>query len=153
MECRKLQLLLKLFNESNGWIVFCLKQEWMYGSIILAFSAVRHFSRNYLLGAFNATIAFYAVTCYCVIYDKAFRIPRYMENIKGSILTTIVAQASLSREVKVRTEKDILIRRMRSILSPAVSVGHFAAMERNSSLNFIDYVARCIANLLISCGA
>ena len=58
MERLKLQLVLKLINQSNGLIVFALKQGWKHGSIIPGFSAGCHLSLPQESSAFTCGIHF-----------------------------------------------------------------------------------------------
>ena len=138
---RRLQLYVSMLNNLNSHLIFIGKLTAISLCTLSGYAAVAHFREHPIFGIMYYAILLDTTLIYTMVYDKAFKIPRWFQE------TTNFALLHLRGK-----RRDIFSRQIRSIPRTGIKVGNFHTMERVSTLVFIDFVVRNIVNLLVAYG-
>ena len=106
-------------------------------------SLMAHFMNHPVYGIMYVVLFLNCTLLYVLVYDKAFRTPSLLEQVKGTF------RLQLNRE-RNSFQRKIMDRRVMSIPMLGVKVGAFHVMERKSSPVFLHYVLSSIVSMLLA---
>ncbi|CAG7717218.1 unnamed protein product [Allacma fusca] len=141
-QLRHLQLLVQCFNQGNCYMIFASKLICLSAPVICGFVAIRFFHADPITGMLCIVLIFNAITCYALIYEKAFLIPANMVALKELIKVSLNARRNKSFSEEIT-------KTLKSIPPIGVRVGSFNTMERSSTLIYISFVTEKLASVLV----
>ena len=142
---RGLQLLIQIYNQSYSYMhfnekIFSLTTMIVNVSFgILLLRQDSHLATQYL---------FFGIECagiYCVMFQKAFAIPRIIRKFKGKVGS--VAKTNGAIDPFMKTE---ILKWVRSVPPVAIKVGSFHTFERMSTPSFLAFGMKNIVRILIA---
>ncbi|CAG7725647.1 unnamed protein product [Allacma fusca] len=131
MVCRRLQLNTLIFNQCYADINWVLKLGAIFVSIGGFYFFISFFHIHPYQATANLSVVVPVFVGFSVLYGKAFRLPDRFEALKDKIAVISARLIWGSFEAK----KQIV-----SVPNLSIRVGEFHVLERNSTLNFIDFV-------------
>ena len=141
---RLIQMYVNMTNLINCYLIFSMKLANMGNSIGTGYAAIAHFGAYPVLGVMCYLIFLNSAFVYILCYDKAFKVPVLFQRVtQRAMLVTHVGNAEASKIFK---------RQMRSFPRVGIKVGEFNMMERESTMNYIDFVLNNIVSLLVAYG-
>ncbi|CAG7786007.1 unnamed protein product [Allacma fusca] len=143
--CRRLQIMIQLFNQNFAYITFITKVVCIYGTIVCFYFSIKILPVDVVLATSNLILALDGVGAYILFFDRAFGIPGKMQELKTAILIASTKLPPMAGEAYRKRE-------LQSIPSLGIKVGDFHNFERESTPNFVDFVTRNIIGLLLSFG-
>ena len=84
-----------------------------------------------------------SVLIYTQVYEKAFRVPTQLEDVKRLMKLR-------GTNYRSRVHRKLLVRSINSIPLVGVKVGDFHVMERTSTPVFLHYIVTNIVNMLVA---
>ncbi|CAG7720202.1 unnamed protein product, partial [Allacma fusca] len=84
--CRRLQIFVELYNHNFAYIAFCAKVLCSYCCIVCTFFAIKFLNSHLILAMANLILTMNGFSAYVIFYDKAFKIPGKLEELKTLIL-------------------------------------------------------------------
>ena len=141
---RRLQLEVGIFNESNCYLMFCLKTTYIAVEVVCGFSAIQLFQDSRILSAVNALILLNSIWLFTVTYDKGFAIPRCVKQLKSSLRTKL----QLLRLAGAETGR--ILKEVNSVGEFAIRLGHFHYFQRSSTPKVMDFCLRNTLRLIIA---
>jgi hypothetical protein len=143
MSIRVVQVQVLLFNVNLSTTVYLAKLMALLASIIGGFGALKLMDNNAHYAAAFGLMFFEANFIYNIMFDKAWRIPAMVEEVKMAM----IAQSS---SCEVEAEKEELKKVVRSIQKLGIQAGAFNVMERESTLIFTDFSVQQIVDLTLT---
>ncbi|CAG7817647.1 unnamed protein product [Allacma fusca] len=145
MNCRTMQLNINLFNDLNAHIIFAVKIYWLAVAIENYYFGIKFFSKKPMHAAGLLWLGIFHTFLFSTMYDKAFSVPQKMRHFKQEIQVVAMKLSDKAKRDEVR-------RFIRSIPLVGVKVGSFHKLERESTPNYVDYIAEKVSGLLITFG-
>ncbi|CAG7825112.1 unnamed protein product [Allacma fusca] len=84
--CRRLQIFVELYNHNFAYIAFYTKVLCSYCCIVCTFFAIKFMNSHLILATANLVLTMNGFSAYVIFYDKAFKIPGKLEELKTLIL-------------------------------------------------------------------
>ena len=141
---RKLQVVIKIFNETQPGFIFGLKLIIISAAIISNFVCIRYIQKNLLLGFNGFFCAAHVESTFISQFDHAFSIPLLVDHVGKLVLLKAFKDGCCSRH-----ERAIVKRQLRSVPVLVIKVGRFDYLERESTPLFLDYVVNRTSSLLV----
>ena len=139
----RVQLYTQFLNKINRWYVEALKVTTIGAAITHGYIGIRFGHSNPIVPLFCAFIHFACFTAYCGVFQRAHRLRDMQKVLKRKILTA-------SGRCKNRCFRSEMLKATAALQCKGLQVGSFHEMERNSALNYIDFVERQLMSLLIA---
>ena len=144
-ELRRLQTLIRIFNESQSSLIYILKIFVMSTAIAMSFFGILYISSNYFVGTFNLLVGLYSQLTFIALYDNAFCIP-----IRADYIRRMALLCKTSSSTPMLGNMGAVRRELESFPMLGVKVGHFCYLERQSTPMFMDFVASRTGSLLFT---
>ncbi|CAG7686426.1 unnamed protein product [Allacma fusca] len=143
--CRKIQLLIIVFNSGYAHVVYLMKILPITFAILYGYSSIRYFSNlGAVITAALLVVCFYMIIFYVAIFGRAFCVPQRMQSFKIELVRSTRLRPIGSFEVKYLQKKTA------SVANVGIKVGMFHTMERESTPIFIDFVVTTVSTMLIT---
>ncbi|CAG7728589.1 unnamed protein product, partial [Allacma fusca] len=130
--CRKLHILIGLFNTAFAYVTFTYKLGCTSGAIISLYFTIKFYEGLPIDSLANLIIAIDALLGFCIIFGHAFEIPGKNEELKKTILGEAV-------KCNFKTIKESTRRELNSIPELGIKVGR-NTFQRASTTQFVDFV-------------
>ena len=133
-----------LFNDGNSYLIFTFKLLCLFFTISCGFGFIACFGLNAFYVIFSALLFSDVMVIYSVVYEKAFAIPKGVAELKNELLVAVHG-----KEMRFRSEGQVMVKKIRAVPSFGIRVGSFHMMGRTSTPIFVDFVIRNVVNLLV----
>ena len=150
---RRLQLLMQLFNDSQAAIIFVINIFCLSAAIVFTFIGIYLFHQNFIASMYYLSQGAYGLFSFVIIYDKAFKIPLEILELKGKMMTRAIpvnpGRGTLARGVlRVRLQEYRAI--VRSFRVMSIRAGEFKCLDRMSTPEFVSFAFEKTASLLVA---
>ena len=105
--------------------------------------ALRHFGANVAIGIYSCFLSINFIGFYRFVFDSAYKLPVGMEKVQQRLM-------GLTQKVGSRESGNELRKLVSSVPIIRVKVGSFHDVEKDATLNFIDFVVHQLVGLLVS---
>lgn len=150
---RELHCLINVFNNSQNHFIFGIKLYVIASAIVMIPFGIRCYQSELTASVISIMIGVYEIIAYIVMYNRAFAIPTKVKAHKRKVLlqqAVLMGGNICTLRLPVRSAHHELTKVVRSIPSLAIEVGTFHHLQRASTPEFMDFVAKQMAALLIS---
>ncbi|CAG7693444.1 unnamed protein product [Allacma fusca] len=141
--CRKVQLNLRIFNESNQNLQCVQILFYFSEGIVLGYFGIRLILMDVVLGACFLGLSVISAGFYILTYEPAFGIPSKIDALKSKI-----------RELACLCDKDrelaVALKRVNSVQCIGVKAGKVTVMHKLSPVIFVDFLVQNVLALLIA---
>ncbi|CAG7784866.1 unnamed protein product [Allacma fusca] len=142
-ECRRLQLMVQLFNDLFSSSIFYFKCCFINVATLMFYSAIVLRNMSPIKSVIYFSFAVNAIIAFVITFSKAFQVPGDFVEMKRNILF-------LSRKLSAAEEKRIITRLLKSIPDVGVKIGRFQTFERTSTPTFFDFIVNNVVSLLVA---
>ena len=143
---RAFQAIVTIFNESQSAIVFAIKIMAITTATVMNFFGLGYFHVNWLVGFFCFACAVNAEIAFLALFDHAFSIPVKADYVRK---VALLRMGTSSNNEHNNGKRRLLTRELRSFPVLGIKVGRFNYLERDSTPNFLNFVANKTATLLV----
>ena len=141
-QLRKIQLRVYFFNRVGSMIAYSLKLLCISECIIGVFFCIKLTRDHPLIGVVSGVAGGMMWYCYTLLYNRGFELPWMVQVCRNELLRR-------SRVLPQRSRM-VIVRQIKSLGRVEVSMGGFHALERTSTILFLDFVLTKICTLIIT---
>ncbi|CAG7729759.1 unnamed protein product [Allacma fusca] len=143
VSCRKIQLELCLFNHKFRNMNYFNKLFDMIATVACYYVAIVNYDRNPRFALGFSLLGLNVMTGFLLLFNKAFKIPMKMDNVKGEI-------SLASHILKKPGSRKYVHCRVTSIQNVGVEMGGFSTLERQSTPNFLHFIVSTVTDLIVA---
>ena len=139
---RRIQLRAFYFNNLCSSLAYSMKLICLCVCIVGIFFCIKISRIHPLTGIVSGCVGAMMWCCYTVVYNRGFELPWMVQMIQVELL--------LRSGMLPSRRRMILVRQVKSLGRVEVSMGGFHALERSSTIIFLDFALARISSLIIT---